>query len=79
MTGDKTWKRTQWRTGNSNNLVSEGPEGPIERSRGGSTVLTTSALNTGGKKWTPDTSLDKSEKEGQSQRMTAGNTGREKP
>jgi len=77
-TGDKKWKRTQERTGPHNhNLVSEGLEGPTQTSRAGSTVSTTIARNPGGKKWTPDTTPDKWEKQGPWQRMTGGNTNRE--
>jgi len=79
-TGDKRWKRTQERTGpHNNNLVSEGLEGPTENSRAGSIVLTTTARNTGGKRWTQDTTPDKWEKKGNCQRMTEGSTEREKP
>jgi len=79
-TGDRRWKRAQERTGpHNNNLVSEGLEGPTETSRTGSLVLTTTARNTGGKRWTPDTTPDKCEKKGNGRRMTAGNIGREKP
>jgi len=42
-------------------------------------VLTTTARNTDGKRWTPDTTPDKWEKKGNCQKMTEGNRGREKP
>jgi len=48
-TGEKRWKQTQQRTGAPNNLASEEPEGPMVKPRTGSTVSTTSAMNTGGK------------------------------
>jgi len=49
--GDRRWKRTQARTEpHNNNHVIEGPEGPTETSQAGSTVLTTTARNTGGKR-----------------------------
>jgi len=77
-TGDRRWKRTQeWTGPQNNNFVSEGPEGTMESSRAGSTVLTTTASNTGGKKWTPDTTPDKREKKGPCPRMTGGNTRKE--
>jgi len=79
-TGDRRWKRTQERTRpHNNNLVGERFEGPMETSRAGSIVLTTTARNTGGKKWTPGTTPDKWEKKGNCRRMTEGNSGREKP
>jgi len=62
----------------NNNLASEGPEGPTENSRAGSTVLTTTARNTSGKGWTPDTTPDKWERKGPCQKMTGGNRRREK-
>ena len=70
-TGDRGWKRTQERTGPHNkNLDSQGPEGPTETSQAGSTILTTTARNTSGKRRTPDTTPAKWEKEGPCQRMT---------
>jgi len=77
-TGHRRWKRTQERTGPHNNLVSEGPEVPTLTSQVGSNVLTTTARNTGGKRWTPDTTQDKWEKKGPCPRITGSNTGREK-
>jgi len=78
-TGDRRWKGTQERTGpDNNNLVSKGPEGPTENSRGGSTTVTRAARHTGWKRWTPDTTPDKCEKKGPCQRMTGGNRRREK-
>jgi len=78
-TGDRRWKRTQERIGpHHNNLVSERLEGLTETSQAGSIVLTTTARNTGGKKWTPDSTPDKWEKKGNCQRMIEENKGREK-
>jgi len=59
------------------NLGSQGPEGPMETSRAGNLVLTTIAKNTGGKRWTPDTTPDKWETQPPCQRMTGGNNERE--
>jgi len=79
MTGDRRWKRTQERTGlHNNNLVGEGPERPTKTSQAGSTVLTTTARNRGGKRRTPDTTPDKWEKKGPCRGMTGGNKRREK-
>jgi len=77
-TGDRRWKRTQERTGPHNNLVSEEPADPRETSRAESTVLTMSAENIHGKRWTPDTTPDKSEKKGPCQRTIGENKEREK-
>jgi len=79
-TGDRRCKRTQERTGpHNNNLVSRGFEGPTETSRAGNILLTTTARNTDGKRWTPDITPDKWEKKRECRRMTQGNRGREKP
>jgi len=77
ITGDKRCKQTQERTGpHNNNLDSEGPEGPIETSRAGNIALTTTAMNTNGKRCTPAITLDRWEKKGHGQRTTDGNTKR---
>jgi len=78
-TGDRRWKETQGRTGPHNNLAAEEPEGRIMKSRAGSTVSTTGATNTDGKRWTPAIIPDKWERKGNCQRMTGGNTKNEKP
>ena len=79
---DQDWRQqmeaNQERNGlHNNNLVSEEPEGPMETSQPGSTVLKTTARNTGGKRYTLDTTPDKWEKKGPYQRMTGGNKRRE--
>jgi len=51
--GGRKWKQTQERTGPLNNLGSEGPEEHTERSRAGSTVLTSRAMNLDGERWMP--------------------------
>jgi len=76
---DNRWKETQERTGPPENLVREGPAGPMKTSRAGNTVLMRHATNTGGKKWTPDTTQDKWEKKVPGQRTTGGNKETEEP
>jgi len=77
-TGDKRWKQTQERTGLPNdNLVSEGPDRPLETSRAGNLALTKTAMNTDGKRWTPAISPDKWEKKGHCRSTTEGNRKRE--
>jgi len=78
-TGDQRGKPTQERTGPHNILAGEEPEGLITKSRAGSIVLTTSAMNTDGKRWTPATTHDKWKWKGHCQRMTEGNIGRGEP
>jgi len=77
--GDKKWKQTQKRTGPPNNLVSEGPEGPITKSCAGSIVLTTSATTTDGKRWMAATTPDKWEKKGDCQERTERKTRNKRP
>jgi len=78
-TGDKRWKLTPESAGPHNHSpVSERPEGPTETSRAGSIVLTTTARNTGGKRWTPDTTPDKWEKKEPCKKMRGGNRKRDK-
>jgi len=52
-TGERRWKPTQERTGHPNNVVDEGPEGPITKSQAESIVSTTTATTSDGKRWTP--------------------------
>jgi len=75
--GDRSWKRTQERTGPHNNLTGQEPEGLITKSRAGSIILTTIATNTHRKRWTPAITPDKWEKKGDCQSMTEGITRRE--
>jgi len=77
--GDKRLKQTQKRTKPPNNLVDKGPEGPMDISRAGSTFLTIRAINTGGKRWTPDTTPEMWETRSRCQRTTGGNTRNKKP
>jgi len=76
--GERRWKQTQGKTGPPNNLVREGPPGPMEKSRAGSTVSTILLINSGGKRWKPETTPDKWQKKGPSQRTTEGNQGTDK-
>jgi len=78
-TGDRRWKRTQERTGSHNNLAREEPEGLITKSQAGNIVSTTIATNTDGTRWPPPTTPAKEEKMENCQRMTEGNTKRQKP
>jgi len=58
-------------------LPEEETEGLIRKSRAGSLVVTTIAMKTDGKRWTPAIIPDKWEKKGHCRKMTEGNTRRD--